>query len=216
MLNEARITDVYVCGLPFDYCVGNTALDSQKNGFNTFIIEDATKFISSQGAMMMRKKLLQVGIKYVHSSELVTTRPDNKRQQAAEYFEKNRIMPLLQRLTALLLHNKPENPKEFLINELKKMKVDCWRISKPKWLIWTTQESKTKMDEVSSSLLDDSDLSVVFKTADVNGKGKINSSQCRQALLSVGVPTGEINLDKDKDYTVQEFTQIANEGLKTL
>mmetsp|Transcript_12278 Transcript_12278/g.17075 ORF Transcript_12278/g.17075 Transcript_12278/m.17075 type:complete len:203 (-) Transcript_12278:129-737(-) len=199
MLNEARITDVYVCGLPFDYCVGNTALDSQKNGFNTFIIEDATKFISSQGAMMMRKKLLQVGIKYVHSSELVTTRPDNKRQQAAEYFEKNRIMPLLQRLTALLLHNKPENPKEFLINELKKMK-----------------ESKTKMDEVSSSLLDDSDLSVVFKTADVNGKGKINSSQCRQALLSVGVPTGEINLDKDKDYTVQEFTQIANEGLKTL
>jgi len=35
-----------VCGLAFDFCVGSTALDAQKHGFDTYIFEDATRSVS--------------------------------------------------------------------------------------------------------------------------------------------------------------------------
>ena len=83
----------------------------------------------------------------------------------------------------------------------------------------------------------DEDLAIVFKTMDVNGKGKINTDQCKQvrfrhnthhvtilrscaqALLSLGVPEGEISLDmknKAKTYSVEEFKKLAASGLKTI
>ena len=33
VLNDNQITKVYCVGLAYDYCVGQTALDSAKNGF---------------------------------------------------------------------------------------------------------------------------------------------------------------------------------------
>jgi len=45
-LNEQKVTDVFICGLAYDFCVGSTAIDSAKNGFNTKIIKDATGEIS--------------------------------------------------------------------------------------------------------------------------------------------------------------------------
>lgn len=44
-LRNAGITDVYVVGLAADYCVNFTAIDSQKEGFKTWVVRDATKAV---------------------------------------------------------------------------------------------------------------------------------------------------------------------------
>lgn len=46
ILEKYSISNVYVCGLALDYCVKETALDSQRLGYNTHIILDACKGIS--------------------------------------------------------------------------------------------------------------------------------------------------------------------------
>ncbi|KAJ6553872.1 Isochorismatase-like protein [Mycena sp. CBHHK59/15] len=55
-LKEQSVGKVYVVGLAMDYCVKATAEDAAKEGFTTFIIEDATK---AQAEMQGR------GIKFV-------------------------------------------------------------------------------------------------------------------------------------------------------
>lgn len=45
-LKDIGVKDVYCCGLATDYCVGSTAFDAAKFGFNTFIIEDASKAVA--------------------------------------------------------------------------------------------------------------------------------------------------------------------------
>lgn len=45
-LEEKKVTDVYIAGLATDYCVGDTALDSAKEGFNTFVIMDGVRAIA--------------------------------------------------------------------------------------------------------------------------------------------------------------------------
>lgn len=42
LLNQKGIRAVYVCGLTTEYCVKATALDAIKNGFEAFVIADAT------------------------------------------------------------------------------------------------------------------------------------------------------------------------------
>ena len=38
ILFENGVTDVYCCGLAFDYCVGSTAESASQCGFKTFVI----------------------------------------------------------------------------------------------------------------------------------------------------------------------------------
>ncbi|MBD8490766.1 bifunctional nicotinamidase/pyrazinamidase [Echinicola sp. CAU 1574] len=45
-LHENGITDVYVTGLAADYCVKFTVLDALKEGFDTYLIKDATKAVN--------------------------------------------------------------------------------------------------------------------------------------------------------------------------
>jgi nicotinamidase/pyrazinamidase len=47
-LQDRGVKQVYVCGLAGDYCVYYTALDSIKENFETYIIEDATRSIDSE------------------------------------------------------------------------------------------------------------------------------------------------------------------------
>lgn len=51
-LKSHHITDVYVVGLAFDYCVKNTAISAAKLGYNTFILKDYTKAINTDQASM--------------------------------------------------------------------------------------------------------------------------------------------------------------------
>ena len=52
-LKAQGITDCYVVGLAFDYCVGHTAIDSAKNGFNTFLISDASAAVADSSKATM-------------------------------------------------------------------------------------------------------------------------------------------------------------------
>jgi nicotinamidase/pyrazinamidase len=45
-LREHDVDRVYVCGLATDYCVKATALDARQLGFETFLIEDATRGVN--------------------------------------------------------------------------------------------------------------------------------------------------------------------------
>jgi len=47
-LKALGITDVVVCGLALDYCVSYTARDAAAAGFNTYVIEDATRGITPE------------------------------------------------------------------------------------------------------------------------------------------------------------------------
>ena len=52
-LKGLGVTKVYCCGLAFDYCVGSTAEDAAKNGFETYIISDATKSVAEDSRAKM-------------------------------------------------------------------------------------------------------------------------------------------------------------------
>lgn len=45
-LQENQIDTVFVCGLALDYCVKFTALDAKSLGFDTYLIEDATRAVN--------------------------------------------------------------------------------------------------------------------------------------------------------------------------
>lgn len=46
ILKSHNISDVFICGVATDFCVQSTAFDSIKNGYNTFVITDATASIT--------------------------------------------------------------------------------------------------------------------------------------------------------------------------
>ena len=69
-LKGRNITDVYIAGLAADYCVYFTAKDALQEGFNTFVIEDATKAISEDGFVQAKKDLQDKGGHIIQSSVL--------------------------------------------------------------------------------------------------------------------------------------------------
>lgn len=78
-----NITDVYLCGLAFDFCVGNTALDLVKSRFNIHILTDCTRYFgqknsdditnkifSSKSSQSMFDRLTQSCVNFITSSEI--------------------------------------------------------------------------------------------------------------------------------------------------
>ena len=61
-LRNAGVTHVYLAGLAFDYCVGDTALDLCKAGFAVTVLEDATESIADASRVQVRARLLEVGV----------------------------------------------------------------------------------------------------------------------------------------------------------
>ncbi len=68
-LKKKGIKDVYILGLATDYCVKFTALDAKEQGFNTYLIEDATRGVninendSKEAILEMKNK----GVSIIHS-----------------------------------------------------------------------------------------------------------------------------------------------------
>ncbi|MEH0157653.1 bifunctional nicotinamidase/pyrazinamidase [Limibacter armeniacum] len=71
-LKGQGVTEVYVVGLAADYCVKFTALDAKKLGFDTYLVEDATKGVNLQPGDVERaiEEMRSSGIKIVTSEEL--------------------------------------------------------------------------------------------------------------------------------------------------
>lgn len=68
-LREKRVTDVYVVGLAADYCVRATAVDAKKEGFRTFIVEEATKPVDqAQWEKMQVELFMSRGVEVVSFS----------------------------------------------------------------------------------------------------------------------------------------------------
>ncbi len=70
-LRGKGVTDVYIAGLAGDFCVSYSALDSLDEGFNTYLIEDATRPIDQEGFREMKSKLRKKGGKIISSKDLL-------------------------------------------------------------------------------------------------------------------------------------------------
>ena len=70
-LRERGLSRLFLCGLAWDYCVGYSALDAKALGFESFVIEDAVRGISSTAMEDMSARWNRAGIQRLHSSELL-------------------------------------------------------------------------------------------------------------------------------------------------
>ncbi len=70
-LKEKNITDVYICGLAGDVCVGFTALDAIDINFNTYYIEDATQPISKNDFNLTINKIKDRGGNICNSTMII-------------------------------------------------------------------------------------------------------------------------------------------------
>ena len=69
-LKGKGITEVYVAGLAADYCVYFTAKDALAEGFEAYIIEDATRAISPEGFEKAKADFKSKGGKIINSAQL--------------------------------------------------------------------------------------------------------------------------------------------------
>jgi nicotinamidase/pyrazinamidase len=70
-LKERGIKTLYVCGLATDFCVGWTALDARAAGFDTTLIEDASRGIDLEGSLARTwADLASAGVKRNSSARL--------------------------------------------------------------------------------------------------------------------------------------------------
>ncbi|MFP4063936.1 MAG: bifunctional nicotinamidase/pyrazinamidase [Bacteroidales bacterium] len=69
-LRGKGVKEVYICGLAGDVCVAFTALDAIGEGFETFLLEDATRPIDQNDFQEMKSKIQKEGGKVIHSSSI--------------------------------------------------------------------------------------------------------------------------------------------------
>ncbi len=71
-LRERGMQRIYLCGLAWDYCVGNTALDGAALGFDMTVLIDATRGISPDSMNAMTERWQQAGIQQRESTSLLS------------------------------------------------------------------------------------------------------------------------------------------------
>ncbi|CAF1306521.1 unnamed protein product, partial [Didymodactylos carnosus] len=105
--------------------------------------------------------------------------PQNQLEQtAADYLRTHRIHDLFNNISASLVYNKPEDPKEFMIDFLEKLKK--------------AQSSGF----AHPSLIQDNDINSIFRMLDPVGRGYVSYAQYASALEALGItqynqtPTG--------------------------
>ncbi len=72
-LKGKQITQVYIAGLAADFCVYFTAKDALAEGFETYIIEDATRAISEEGFEKAKADILNQGGHLINSRQILST-----------------------------------------------------------------------------------------------------------------------------------------------
>ncbi|WP_195812356.1 bifunctional nicotinamidase/pyrazinamidase [Xylophilus rhododendri] len=70
-LKARGIKTVFVTGLATDFCVAWTAMDARKNGFEVYVVEDATRGIDLNGSVAAAwKQMAAKGVKRIQSSDI--------------------------------------------------------------------------------------------------------------------------------------------------
>ncbi len=64
-LREKGVSDVFVVGLAFDYCVRATAVDSAKEGFRTVVVSEGTRAVDPEGWEKVVGELRERGVEVV-------------------------------------------------------------------------------------------------------------------------------------------------------
>jgi nicotinamidase-related amidase len=67
VLRAKNVTDVFVVGLAYDYCVKYTAIDSVGEGFTTYLVEDASKAVDPTAIPQVNEDVGNAGVKVVRS-----------------------------------------------------------------------------------------------------------------------------------------------------
>lgn len=71
-LRERNLTRVVVVGLATDFCAGYTAIDATGFGFDTMLVEDATRGIDAHGSMARaRTAMLEAGVAIGTVAEII-------------------------------------------------------------------------------------------------------------------------------------------------
>ena len=70
-LKQRGIRRVFVTGLATDFCVAWTAMDARRLGFETYVIEDATRAIDLEGSLAAaRKQMAAKGVKRIRAADI--------------------------------------------------------------------------------------------------------------------------------------------------
>jgi nicotinamidase/pyrazinamidase len=78
-LKGRGVTQVFLAGLAGDFCVGFTALDAISQGFETILIEDATRPIDPDGFEKMKSEIVSKGGKVIDSGQVLQERARERR-----------------------------------------------------------------------------------------------------------------------------------------
>ena len=70
-LRERKASELYFCGLAADFCVYYSILDALNEGFNTTLIEDATRPLSNETFEFKKKELTGRGVRFINSDEII-------------------------------------------------------------------------------------------------------------------------------------------------
>jgi nicotinamidase/pyrazinamidase len=72
-LRERGLTRVFLCGLAYDYCVGYSALDARRLGFEAIILRDASRAIDLNGSVRkIESEFAAAGVVLISSGDLAT------------------------------------------------------------------------------------------------------------------------------------------------
>jgi len=72
-LRERDLTRLFLCGLAYDFCVRYSAIDGKKLGFETVVIEDATRPVNLLGSVTAANEALAaLSIPRIQSAEILT------------------------------------------------------------------------------------------------------------------------------------------------
>ena len=72
-LKQKQVTTVYICGLATDYCVKFTALDAVQCGFETILVEDASRGVNLKPDDVQRaiEEMKRAGVIVTQSADLL-------------------------------------------------------------------------------------------------------------------------------------------------
>jgi nicotinamidase/pyrazinamidase len=72
-LRERDLTRLFLCGLAYDFCVRYSAIDGHTLGFETIVIEDATRPVNLANTVAeTNEALAAANIQRIHSADLLT------------------------------------------------------------------------------------------------------------------------------------------------
>ncbi len=69
-LSKLGITDLYVCGVATDFCVGATAIDALELNYRVVLVQDACRGVVIDDINAIKLRLIEKGAVLVDSNEV--------------------------------------------------------------------------------------------------------------------------------------------------